>query len=203
MRLLRPVALGRAVAAPRGSGVMSDPVVFEPHLDPSAGIVAVVILTGALALRLKIDGAIAAREAADAARAKLQAARVSALEGSSDAAQLERLVDVVQQVDVEAERARTINVLGLGLRFMVPLPLGARAPGATAADTNSATRGPDTLGDRAQQNDRADGQSRWPRGATLAVIAIVMTMQLALLTLLATDPMASTSVGAARLPFGP
>lgn len=192
MRVLgaRLPLLGRDGAGAQHSALsMSEPPSFEPQLDAGAAVVASVILAGALAMRLKIDGAIAAREATEAARVELQAARVGALDGSSGVGvdDVERLDARVRQLELDAERARTISLFGLGLRFMVPLPLGARAPGTQEGEQRGAGRG----GGARPELGGAVGSSRWPRGVVLAVLSAVMLMQLGLLALLATDPMAA------------
>ena len=131
---MRPLVGLRRAACARCTGAVAleveDAVAYGPQLDPLPAAVSVGILVGAFLFRRKIDSAIAARERADAARVELKRARVAILSGeyTGDIAQQEREAEALAR---QAEDARTITIAGLNVRVMVPLPLGAPAPGAT------------------------------------------------------------------------
>lgn len=156
-----------------------DPSQLGARLDPLPAVTCATILLGALALRMKIQGAIAARDRAVDAKATLDAYRVAALSGTAVEDLQEREREVAALFE-EAERARTLEVAGLRLRFMVPLPLGSSL--GTAA-----TAAPEGTGENQRRAPRAGGGA--PGGTLIAVaVGAVLFMQLCLLALLATDP---------------
>jgi len=161
--------------ASRAQVVASEEFQYGPELDLEPAVASIGILVGAALLRLKINGAIAARERAEQAKRELQASRVQALSGDADV-DLSMSEAVVERLVQEAEEARTIRILGLPMRVMVPLPLGSPAPG------NSRPDGPGNV-------SRETGSLK--KIITGVGLGMIVVAQLALFLLLATDPMSA------------
>jgi hypothetical protein len=169
---------------------------FGAQLDPVPAAVSLFILLGAYAMRAKIDGASAARAQSEAAARALKAARVAAMSNTfeGDIALLEADVAACAR---RAEEARTISLAGLNLRFMVPLPLGAPAPGV---DLRPPARTPTgRQGESGQAPDRAANGATLRQVSLALVLGIVVLSQSWLLTLFATDPMGGSEQSAASL----
>jgi hypothetical protein len=155
---------------------------YGPQLDPVPAAVSIFILCGATLMRLKIDGAIAARVRSDEAALAVKQARVAMISGNYDG-DLDSLESEASALAAAAEEARTISIIGLSLRFMVPLPLGSPAP--SSSSPSSAPRAPQ----RGEPLDDASSGATMRRASLAFVLGLVVLAQASLLALFSMDPM--------------